>query len=487
MKIRHKKKRPQFMRPNVAWFMATAAIFHFSSYAPQSAWGKEPNDERDLTSKEGEVLDRMSRIQTRHKIVARFDNEKQSEMNFDIQPGPLASVLRRFGEQAGVQFAYTTEDVEGIHTSGVSGIYTPEEALRLLLSNTGLYYRVTGANTITLEKGAPTSSLRMQADIVTQEFEGIRSENGTVGPDEPKEDRSQKPIKIPEVIVKEVVERPRFGDSPPELGGFKADYQSSATKMPLPLKDTPKSITVITRESMDARQVRDLTTALELSAGLIVGSGSTLGGPFAGRGLATGESFNLRGQDLNENRDIRVDGFSVPASSFDMAAYERVEVVKGATSMMYGQGSIGGFVNLIRKKPLEERVASVVTQIGSFDTYRGEADVTGPLDKDKRFLGRLTAAYDTGRSFINGVDTRVAMVAPSLTVRISERTRALFQLLYQDDKFVPSHGIPLRVVGDKLVIPNISRSLFVGVPTREKSTSENMVGSLRVDHEISDR
>lgn len=467
-------------RRRFAWgFLVSLSALSLTAYHPAIAHEAAPADwkpaPREPETTPSHVvtprayLDGLSRDTPvpRVRMAADEPPTETPKQPFDIPAGDLDTALIAFSRQSGLQIAASTELVAGLQSQGVQGDYTPEDALRRLLMDTGLEYRFSNPTSITLQRVS-------QGEAVTGEPFAAAAP-------------ISKPVKVPEIVVKEVIERPRFGDAPPEGDGFKADYQSSATKSPLSIKDTPQSITVITRDSMNARQVRDLTSALELSAGLVAGSSSTLGGPFAGRGLSTGETFNLRGQDLNENRDIRVDGFAVPASSFDMAAYERVEVVKGPSSMLYGQGSIGGFVNLIRKKPLEERAASFTTQIGSFDTYRGEADVTGPLDKNKRILGRLSAAYDTGRSFINGVETKVAMIAPSLSMKISERTRALLQLLYQDEKFVPSHGIPLRVDGDKLVIPNISRSLFVGVPSREKSTAENMMGSLRVDHEISDR
>ncbi len=143
---------------------------------------------------------------------------------------------------------------------------------------------------------------------------------------------------------------------------------------------------------MDDRQVRDAVTAVELTAGVVTSSYGNSGGPFAGRGIGTGDSFNIRGVDLNESRDIRLDGFSIPGSSFDMGAYERIEVVKGPSGTLYGQGSLGGFVNFISKRPTSEPFASATTQLGSFNTRRLEADAGGPITPD--FKSWFSAVYD---------------------------------------------------------------------------------------------
>jgi TonB-dependent siderophore receptor len=268
--------------------------------------------------------------------------------------------------------------------------------------------------------------------------------------------------------------------------GERDRFQESATKSNLALRETPQAISIATRESIEARQARDLTSALELIAGLSSGVAAD-GGPFAGRGLGGGEGFILRGQELDGKRDVRMDGFIVSSNVFDLAAFERVEVVKGPASTLYGQGSLGGFINMIRKKPEAERSLSAVIQGGSFDTYRGELDATGALDTNERFLGRMTLAYDDSDAFIDNVHTRTAVVAPSLQTQLGSNTRALVQFLYQDDEYTPSRGIPLRLEGRETFIPRVSRSLFAGVPSQQESTARNHLLTTQVDHSFADR
>jgi TonB-dependent siderophore receptor len=271
-----------------------------------------------------------------------------------------------------------------------------------------------------------------------------------------------------------------------EADPFKANDQESATKSTLSIRETPQAISVVTSESMDERQVRDVTSALELVAGLVPSSESTLGGPFAGRGLEQSEGFSLRGQTLNNARDIRVDGFVMAASQFDVALFDRIEVLKGPSSTLYGQGSLGGFINFVRKKPTAERNLDVSLQAGSWNTYRAEADITGALDDAADWQGRLITAYDDGDSFIDGVWTRKGVVAPSMRWQPREGTTVLMEALYQKDTFVPSHGVPLFVENNRLRMPSIPRSRFIGAPSANDSSSRNEAVDLRVDQTLSD-
>jgi TonB-dependent siderophore receptor len=267
--------------------------------------------------------------------------------------------------------------------------------------------------------------------------------------------------------------------------GFRAREQGSATKTSLSIRETPQAISVTTRDSMDARQVRDLTSALEFSAGLTSGIAAD-GGPFAGRGLGGGEGFLMRGQELDGRRDVRMDGFVVASRTFDMVAFERIEVVKGPSSVLYGQGSLGGFVNMIRRKPESQFSGSFVAQAGSWDTYRTEVDVTGALDDAGRMRGRFTGAYDDAGSFTDRVYTRTLTLAPSFGTTIGEDTRVLAQVLYQEDKYKPSRGTPLRLQDGELFIPDIDRSLFTGVPSQEESYGRVYLATLEIDKPLND-
>src|SRR5262245_51330703 len=190
---------------------------------------------------------------------------------------------------------------------------------------------------------------------------------------------------------------PRSGEIPAQLApirvegatdeeGLKAETQTTSSRMPLSLRETPQSVTVITAESLRDRQVTDFGQALEVAAGVTQYSGT---GPFGG---TPGFGFNettIRGIPIDSLNDVREDGFinTTYYAMPDMALYDRIEVIKGPNSVVYGRGSAGGLINRIRKKPLATAQSEVELTAGAFDTYRADADLTGPLSSGGKVLG----------------------------------------------------------------------------------------------------
>lgn len=366
--------------------------------------------------------------------------QNSERIRFDIPAQPLTGALTSFGQQSGLQVTFDAAIAGGLRSQPLAGDYTADEALRILLSGTGILYRIDAPGTVVLSN--------------------TRSGDGA--------------LTLGTITVQGVA----------ESDGFKANYQSSATKTALSIRETPQTITVTTRDSIDERQATDIHSALELTAGV-----ATRGATNAGHTARLGESFKIRGQDLYSDRDLRMDGFSTASeqNNIDLVAVERIEVIKGPSSMLYGQGSIGGLINLVRKKPQDEFSANIVGKVGSFDTYRTEMDVTGPLDEGLPLRGRLVAAVEDSNAFIDGVESRRGVIAPSLEAEIGEHTRVLLQTLYQEDNFIPSQGIPLRREGTELKAPNISRSFYFGVPSTEDSKAWASHTSLQVDRDLDDR
>ncbi len=369
--------------------------------------------------------------------------------DYDLAPGPLATVLNRIALDAGLTLSVDPALVDGRQAHPVRGRFEPLGALREALRNTGLELAGTEAGTYTVQ-------LAPQGSVAT----------------------------LP--IVKVEADAARLVDPPPEQGGFKADYQTSATKTPLSIRETPQSISVVTRESMNARQVRDLGSALELSAS--VGADRT-SGAFGGATLADFDSLTLRGQFLDPGRDVRVDGYSdAEGGQADIALFERIEVVKGPSSLLYGPGSLAGFVNRVRKKPQIQRAGSLVSTIGSYDTYRIEGDVTGALDTRGVFSGRTIAVYENSGSFVNGANLERIVLAPSLQVELGKQTQALVEFGYQDQQGNANTGIPLLLADDgELTIPRISRSLYTGLASANQVETRRFDAAARLDHQWSDQ
>jgi outer membrane receptor for ferric coprogen and ferric-rhodotorulic acid len=99
-----------------------------------------------------------------------------------------------------------------------------------------------------------------------------------------------------------------------------------------------------------------------------------------------------------------------------------VEVIKGPSSTLYGRGSPGGLVNRVRKKPLPEFRAEIAPSVGSYDTYRLEADVTGPLLGSDATRGRMVVVYEDAGAFVDGVDSERILAAPGLEFNLTDTT-----------------------------------------------------------------
>ncbi|MEJ1961095.1 MAG: TonB-dependent siderophore receptor [Gammaproteobacteria bacterium] len=272
----------------------------------------------------------------------------------------------------------------------------------------------------------------------------------------------------------------------PDETGLKAESQTTSSKLDLSLRETPQSVTVITQESLQDRQVTDFGQALELSAGVTQFSGP---GPFGGQ---AGFGFNettIRGIAIDDLNDVREDGF-INSTYFaipDMAIYDRIEVIKGPNSVVYGRGSAGGLINRIRKKPLDDARGEIELSAGSFDTYRADVDLTGPLTASGNIKGRLVAAYADDGSFIDGVETGRRVLAPSIQVDFTPRTRLLLEGLYQRDNFKPAPGMPLvDDGGGHFRAPNIPRSLYVGTPNVNDDRWNIYTGTAQLDQDIGD-
>ncbi|MBL8271589.1 TonB-dependent siderophore receptor [Steroidobacter sp.] len=265
------------------------------------------------------------------------------------------------------------------------------------------------------------------------------------------------------------------------VSGSRLKINSTATKIPLTIRETPQAISIVTAESIEKRFAQDTISAVEISSG--VSPGRVAPGAFAGRGFR-GDRFTMRGQEGS----VRSDGFSFGGSlsSFDPAAFERIEVVKGPAGF-YGQGSLGGFINLVRKKPKDVFEGNISTQAGSYETYRVDADVTGPLNDANTLRGRINAGYSDAGSFVDGVETQTRLIAPSFEALIGERTRVLLQLWSQGSEYIPNPGIPTHVIGNRIEPANLPRSFYFGIPSQEKSNEEILDAILRIDQTLSDR
>lgn len=352
------------------------------------------------------------------------------EAAFNIPAQALDAAVTAFGRQSGWQVSVDQSVLAGRASPGVVGRMAPRDALQRLLAGTGVTWRMSDPKTVLLLK-APQSSDAMTLDPVT--VEGAKE--SAWGP----------------------------------VRGYVATRSAAGTKTDTPLVETPQSVSVVTRDQLEARGARNMGQALAYTAGAATGrrgESSSFGGDnvtirgFGGTGTA--------GASSNEYVDgLRLMGTNYVTSGFDTYLYERIDVLKGPASVLYGQGQPGGVVNAASRRPQATPGGEIVGQIGSHEHLQGAFDVTGPLDAEGTLLYRLTGLGLDSDAQTNFMQRRRVAVAPAFTWRPTADTSLTLLASYQRDDIT---GSPLNYVpayGSVLANPNgeIARDLSTGEPT----------------------
>ena len=183
---------------------------------------------------------------------------------------------------------------------------------------------------------------------------------------------------------------------------YKSDYSFFGNKTETPSINIPQSISTITKELINDKMDFTLRDAVTAAAGVNQYSGF--------------DEFTIRGFRAENARDINgLRGYNTTYTSSMLVNIERIEVIKGPTATLYGNCDPGGTINLVTKKPLDKTQGEVNLYAGTWNHYRAEGDITGPLNKRKTLLYRFNAGYDGTKSFRNNVYAKSYEVAPSLS------------------------------------------------------------------------
>lgn len=378
---------------------------------------------------------------------------------FSIAPQSLASALNAFADATGWQISFPTELAAGIKSPGAAGDYVPEEALRRLLDGTGLTYRMTDANAVTVVKNSTETSAAPAAIVAESSMTSTASNEGTSA-------TKAKPVKVPEVVVKDTQIRDDATD-------YVAPQSNTATRTDTPLIQVPQSVEVVTRKVIEDQRGVRVEQALRNVSGISLGdvgqSGIAADVAYC-RGFPCGYFKNfLRNEDQNQVLTYR-----------DIANIQRLEVLKGPASVLYGRSEPGGIVNIITKQPLADRYASIDQIIGSYNYYRTMMDVTGPLNESKTLRFRLNGAYENTESFRDIVRGQRYFVAPVFTWIAGDRTTITIDGEYIRDRRTPDSGIPAIGTG----LAQVPNSRFLGEPFDTMAFEEGRAG-LTVEHRFS--
>ncbi|MEH2044983.1 TonB-dependent siderophore receptor [Nostoc sp.] len=255
-----------------------------------------------------------------------------------------------------------------------------------------------------------------------------------------------------------------------EQDGYRVPNASTATKTDTPLRDIPASIQIVPRQVLQDQKAVRLQDAVQNVSGV------TQAGNYGGTGAAR---YIIRGfeQDGNFRNGFRdADFFTLS----EIANLERVEVLKGPASVLFGQAEPGGIINLVTKQPLSEPYYAADFTAGSYGFYRPTFDISGPLNADKTLLYRLNVAYQNSGSFRDFVDTERIFIAPSLTWKIGTNTTLNLDFEYLNNNTQFDRGIV--AIGNRPAPIPISR--FLGVPGENDSKTTAYRAGYRLEHQF---
>lgn len=252
------------------------------------------------------------------------------------------------------------------------------------------------------------------------------------------------------------------------VDGYVATRSGSGTKTDTPLVETPQSISVITQDQIQAQAAQSVAQAVRYTPGVrseIAGADARTDGVYI-RGF-------LADQYLDSMRLVNFGIFGYPI--VEPYNLERVEVLRGPASILYGQASPGGVVNMVSKRPTTEPYNEMFVSTGSYGRAQAGVDLSGPLDKNKEFLYRLTASgYDVGSQVDYQGYQRVS-IAPSLTWRPDNQTTLTILGTYQRDPKAGFYNqLPARGIGTLTPYNGqfISTGFFSGQPGFDHTSRE---------------
>ena len=357
-----------------------------------------------------------------------------------IAAQPLGQALNDWARQTRIELIVPPALVVGKTAPAVSGQLTPQQALDRLLAGSGLAAAADGA-----------------AMVVRDTAAGSRSA-------------------LPPVLVTAQAER-ETATGP--VRGYAARRSATGTKTDTPIIETPQSITVIAADQIEVLGAQSITDAVAYSVG-------ALRAPYMER---TGDVVVLRGFSVNASYR---DGTRYQTNRFDGQqepyGLERIEVLKGASSILYGAAEPGGVLNTVSKRPTTDPLRELNVSLGSFNRKQVSGDFGGALSEDGAWSYRLTALKRDSDTSIDHVPDNRTYIAPALKWQPNASTSLTLLSEYQRDHTAyGGDGLPLA--GTALPNPNgqIPRHRFVGEPGYDRYDIERYSIGYLLEHAFSDR
>lgn len=352
-----------------------------------------------------------------------------AEVNVSVAAQPLAQALNDLARQAGLTLVVSPALVAGKTAPAVSGRLTPQEAFAKLLAGSGLSADIDGQAVTIRTQSAPKTS----------------------------------DAALPAVTVSAKAER----SATTEQTGSYTTQALTIGKMVQSIRETPQSVTVVTRQQMTDQNLVSIEDVIA----------QTTGTSKSQRNFGS-HAYTMRGFVIPDDNYL-IDGVSSGALSptgwvpMDTAIFDRVEVLRGAGALVVGAGDPSGVVNMVRKRPRAEAHLEVAQSIGSWNNFRSEIDAGGAINQAGTVRGRVVAAYTDKEYFYDLAHTREPMLYGVIDADVGSSTKLTAGYRHQtvNTPGYTVYGLPSYTTGASLELP---RSTSLGQRwNRHKATTND--------------
>lgn len=364
--------------------------------------------------------------------------------SYAIPAGPLAGALNRYAQQAGVSIVIDSAKVQGLHTAGLQGRHAIEDGFAVLLRGSGYAIGKTATGYVLV--AAPVSAPTAAASAA-----------------------SAAERTMPSITI---VGQAEQGATTEGSGSYTA-RKITLGKGEQAMKEMPQSVSVLTRQRLDDQGITDLREAVNNVTGVV-----------GVHGVGPGVVITARGFQIDQ---WQYDGVPIDRNTYalgnwgqeNMVIYDRLEVLRGASSLLEGTGSPGGSVNLVRKRPLATRQVAFTARAGSWDHYGAQLDVSTPLNADGSLRGRAIVDEDDSHSFIDQVWSRNRTVYAALDYDLGPATTLGLAVSNVNGRGRPMFvGLARYADGSELGLP---RSTYTGADWNRSKVEQTTV-NLDLEH-----
>ncbi len=368
-----------------------------------------------------------------------------SARSYSIAPAPLGEALNQFARQAGITLSATPAQTTGLQSPGLQGSYSVEQALAILLGGSALQAVSPDGNSYVLT--------RMQSEALALPTTDIRGF--------------------------------ALGNALGSVEGYNATHSQIATKTSTAVLETSQSVSVVTRQQMDDQGAQTVAQAMRYTPGVLTNPyGATHRYDYVAlRGFNDGSVDNIYLDGLKSMGD------SGTYSTMQVDPYflERVDILKGPSSVLYGRSSPGGLVALTSKKPLFTPYHQIQATVGTQGQRGLGFDFSGPVDDDKRVAYRLTGLVDRSDTQFDHVEEKRYALAPTVSIDFTEDTSLTLQAYLQRDPEGGYHsGVPADGSLHKRNGRRISEHFFDGEPGVDSFSRDQQAFSYQFEHRFND-